>query len=141
MADGLKVSSATGVVTAEAVGDSSNVDVTLKSKGTGSVALDDGTLTATATAGAATLSKQHGVVTSEALTTAAGSDYTLTLTNTKVSTSSIVLVSLDNGTNTTAGIYVRLVTPGSGSVVIIVRNAHASSALNGTIKIVFCVLN
>src|SRR5688572_28761934 len=56
-----------------------------------SVLFDNGT--ATAVAGAATLSKQSGVITSEALTTAAGSGYTLTLTNTLVSASSRIWVS------------------------------------------------
>ena len=93
--------------------------------------------TATATAGAATLNAQHGTITSESLTTAAGSDYTLTLTNSFVSTSSRIMVSLDDGTNSTAPIYVRKVTPGSGSATIVVRNGHTSSALNGTIKLSF----
>ena len=88
-------------------------------------------------AGAATLNAQHGTITSESLTTAAGSDYTLTLTNSFVSTSSRIMVSLDDGTNSTAPIYVRKVTPGSGSATIVVRNGHTSSALNGTIKLSF----
>jgi len=104
----------------------------------GFVVQDKGTVSATA--GAATLSQQAGVVTSEALTTAAGADYTLTLTNTLVAATSIVFVSLATGTNTIAPIYVSKVTPGSGSVVIVVRNGHASSALDGTIKISFLVL-
>lgn len=135
---------AVGAITAvnpsvAAIGSDTNVGLQLSGQGTGLVTVGD-TGTASASGGAATLSKQRGTITSEALTTAAGADYTLTLTNTKVTTSSIVLVSLDNGSNTTAAIYVALVTPGSGSVVIKVRNAHASSALNGTIKISFAVL-
>lgn len=46
--------------------------------------VDDGTKTATATAGAATLNKAAGKVTTEALTTAAGANYTLTITNSTV---------------------------------------------------------
>lgn len=103
----------------------------------GLVTFDTGT--ASAVAGAATLSKASGTITSEALTTAAGSDYVLTLTNTLVSATSKVFVSVDNGTNTTEGIAVNRVTPGAGSVVIRVRNTHAASALNGTIKINFLV--
>jgi hypothetical protein len=56
--------------------------------------------TATASAGAATLSKPTGVITSEALTTAAAAAYTLTLTNTLITTSSKVMASVSNGTNT-----------------------------------------
>lgn len=96
--------------------------------------------TASATAGAATLNKQSGTITSEALTTAAAGDYTLTLTNSVVTAASRVFVSLDNGTNTTAPVYVHRVTPAAGSVVILCRNGHASAALNGTIKINFFVM-
>lgn len=118
-------------------GTDTNVNVQLTAKGTGIVLVGD-TSTATATAGAATLNAQRGTVTSEALTTAAGSDYTLTLTNSKVTTSSIIQVSVNDGTNTTAGLIVRKVAPGSGSATIIVRNG-GSGALNGTIKIAFVV--
>lgn len=97
--------------------------------------------TASATTGAATLSKQAGVITSESLTTAAGADYTLTLTNTLVAATSIVLATVHNGTNSQGVPVLRTVTPGAGSVVIIVRNTHASQALNGTLKIAFLVLN
>jgi hypothetical protein len=100
----------------------------------------DGTTTASATAGAATLSQAIGTVTSEAVTTAAGADYTLTLTNTLITASSYLCVTVDNGTNTTAGLAVGRVTPASGSATILVRNTHASAALNGTIKIRFVIL-
>ena len=96
--------------------------------------------TASATSGAATLSKTSGVITSEALTTAAGSQYTLTLTNTVIATTSRVFAAVDNGTNTRDDLVIQRVTPGSGSCVIIVKNTHAS-ALNGTIKIAFFVVN
>lgn len=122
-----------------ATGDDTNINLGLTAKGTGLVTVGDRN-TATAIAGAATVNAQRGVVTSEALTTAAGSDYTLTLTNSKITASSIVMVSLTNGTNTIAPIYAHSITPGSGSATIKVRNAHASSALNGTILISFIVL-
>lgn len=96
--------------------------------------------TATATAGAATLSQLSGKITSEALTTAAGADYTLTITNTLCAAGDLVFASVDNGTNTTAGISVQRVTPGAGTIVILVRNTHASAALNGTIKVSFMVV-
>jgi len=101
--------------------------------------LDAGT--ASAVAGAATVSKQAGVVTSEALTTAAGATYTLTLTNTLVAATSIVLASVSDGTNSQGTLTVGKITPGAGSVTIGVRNAHATEALNGTIKIAFAVFN
>lgn len=105
-----------------------------------SLAIDSGTKTAAATAGAATLSKSSGVITSEALTTAAGVVYTLTLTNTVIAATDQVFVSVGNGTNTTVGPALVSVTPAAGSVVIVIRNTHASAALNGTIKVAFAVL-
>lgn len=101
--------------------------------------LDGGT--ASATAGAATLNKSSGIITSEALTTAQNALYTLTLTNSVIVATDIVFTTLANGTNTQGTPVVVRVTPGSGSVVIIVKNMHdAAQALNGTIKIGFVVL-
>jgi hypothetical protein len=105
-----------------------------------SLAIDSGTKTAAATAGAATLAKGSGVITSEALTTAAGATYTLTLTNTAIAATDIVFASVANGTATTGTPVVTTVKPAAGSVVIIVQNIHASAAVNGTLKIAFAVL-
>lgn len=96
--------------------------------------------TATATAGAATLNKMAGVITTESLTTAAGADYTLTLTNSAIAAADMVFASVNNGTNTTVGIAVNRVTPGAGQVVILIRNTHATATLNGTLKISFLVV-
>lgn len=106
-----------------------------------SLKVDTGTKTASATAGAATLSKTAGVITSEALTTAAGATYTLTLTNTKVAATSQVFASVSNGTNTQGIPIISTVTPGAGSVVVIVENNGLVQAFNGTIKIAFMVLD
>lgn len=106
----------------------------------GSLKLDTGTKTAAATGGAATLSKSAGVITSEALTTAAAAAYTLTLTNTTIAAADQVMASLQNGTNSAGIPVIERVTPGSGSVVIVVRNLHLTDALNGTIKVAFAVL-
>lgn len=96
-----------------------------------------GTKTATATAGAATLAKAAGKITSEALTTAAGAAYTLTITNTAVAAADIAVASAANGTNTQGTLLVERVTPGANSLVVVVRNIHASEALNGTLVISF----
>lgn len=104
-----------------------------------SMKLDTGTKTAAATAGAATLNKSAGVITSEALTTAGLAAYTLTLTNSRIAAADQVMVSLQNGTNSQGTPMVGLVTPGAGSVVIIINNVHASQALNGTLKIAYSV--
>lgn len=95
------------------------------------------TKTATATAGAATLNMPAGKITSEALTTAAAATYTLTITNSAIDAADTVLASVALGTATTGLPHICTVTPAAGSVVIIVRNAHASAALNGTIVVSF----
>jgi hypothetical protein len=92
-----------------------------------------------ASSGAATLDVQCGTVTTESLTTAAAATYTLTLTNARISATSHVFANLYLGTSTTGTPGITTVTPGSGSVVIVVKNTHASAALNGTLKISFFV--
>lgn len=133
-----------GAVTAASVavtGALTGATATLTGLVTGSsLKLDTGTKTATASAGAATLSKSAGVITSEALTTAAAAAYTLTLTNTTIAAADQVFASVQNGTNTQGIPVIERVTPGVGSVVIVVRNLHASEALNGTIKVAFAGL-
>lgn len=94
--------------------------------------------TATATAGAATLSTTYGVVTSEAITTAAGSTYTLTLTNTTVATTSKVQAAAYLGAGTAGALQIVSITPAAGSVVIVVKNV-GTAALNAAIKIAFQV--
>ena len=98
--------------------------------------LDKGT--GTESAGAVTISHQTGVITSTSLTTAAGSTHTITLTNTLIATTSVVLVSLMGGSNTTIGVQLSA-TAANGSSVITVSNNNASSALNGTLIIGFAV--
>lgn len=97
--------------------------------------------TASATAGAATLNAAgSGVITSESLTTAAGSNYTLTITNNMVAAADVVLASVQLGTSTQGEPLVESITPAAGSVVILVRNNHGSDAFNGTIKVSFLVV-
>lgn len=96
---------------------------------------------ATSTAAAATINGQTGVITTEALTTAAAATYTMTLTNASINANSIVLVTVAKGTATTGEPAVHFVTPAAGSAVILIRNDAAVNALNGTIKIGFVVFN
>jgi hypothetical protein len=106
---------------------------------TQSLRLDTGTKTATAVSGAATLNKSAGIITSEAITTAAGADYTLTLTNSDIASGDSVFASVylstTGGTPTVAA-----VTPSAGQVIIVVQNIHATVAFGGAIKIPFMIL-
>ncbi len=90
--------------------------------------------TATASSGAATSNTQRSIITSESITTAAGSDYVLTLTNNRITATSLIMCSVANGSNTTEGLAVNRVQPGVGSAIIHIRNT-AGGSLNGTIVI------
>jgi hypothetical protein len=87
----------------------------------------------TAVASAVTLNSQRGIVTTEALTTAAGAAYTLTLTDSRIGANSLVMASVANGTNAAGIPVVGRITPGVGNATIEVRNVHASAAFNGTL--------
>lgn len=95
--------------------------------------------TATASAGAATCNARMGKITTEALTTAAAAEYTLTLTNSKIAAGDIVLASVDAlssaGTPAIGGCTVT-----AGQVVITVSNVHASAAFDDPIQVNFMVI-
>lgn len=97
--------------------------------------------TASATSGAATLNAGVGSVTSESITTAAASTYTLTLKNSKITAKSVVLASAQLGSATTGVPLVETVTATAGQVVIVILNNSGSAAFNGTIEINFAVFN
>jgi hypothetical protein len=90
---------------------------------------DSGTVTLVSNAG--TVSKMAGVITSEALTTAAGASQALTITNTLCASTSIILVTRSGGTSAGGTPIIKAV-PGSGSFVITLDNKHASAAFDGT---------
>jgi hypothetical protein len=94
-----------------------------------------------AAAGAAKANCALVAVTTEALTTAAGSTYTLTLTNPIISARSIVFVVYRNGTNTQGTLAAPMVTPAAGSVAVAVKNIHATEALNGTLVLCLAIFN
>lgn len=93
------------------------------------------TVLGTAVSNAVTAQGVRLNITTEALTTAAGATYTLTITDASISATSIVFVTVGLGSSTTGTPALTTVTPGAGSVVIIVQNIHATAALNGTLKI------
>lgn len=101
--------------------------------------LGQGVKTASATAGAVTLNQPSGIITSEALTTAAAgaATYTLTLTNNQVLATDIVQVTLGFGTNTTGSPALVSAVAAAGSIVCKVMNVHPSAALNGTLTFAY----
>lgn len=88
---------------------------------------------------AVTASGVAGFITTSSLTTAAGSNYAITWTNTFISATSVIGLTIQGGTNTTQNINFKVVA-GSGSATLTIYNLDASSALNGTIVIGYSVL-
>jgi hypothetical protein len=105
---------------------------------TGQLLMDRGT--ATSTAGAATVNHQAGVITTEALTTASGSAYAFTLTNSRILTTSIVLCSLLGGTNTKHGLSFTSVISAGSAAISVLNNDISAAALNGTLIFGFVVI-
>lgn len=93
----------------------------------------------TSTAGAATLNRQQGLITTEALTTSAGGTYGFVLTNSAINGSSIIFVNLQRGSMTVGQPTVSTVTPVTGSATIIVSNVALSGTFNGTLKLGYFV--
>ena len=95
----------------------------------------------TSVAGAVTINAEAGIITTEALTTAIDTVFTLTLTNNKIGATDILLVTINDysGTNGTP-VLVRASTA-AGSSVIKIKNIDLANALNGVLSISFCVLN
>lgn len=96
-----------------------------------------------ATGNSVTLNTQSGKITTAALTTAAETTQAITLTNSKITTTSNVIAWIENysGTIVTNGIPLIIESvPAAGSAVITVCNIHAANALSGTLIIKFIVL-
>lgn len=90
--------------------------------------------TATAAAGAATCNEYVCKITTEALSTAAAAEYTLTLTNDKIAATDIILASVDPKTSAGSP-AIGQAKANAGSAVITVTNLHASAAFDAAIQI------
>ena len=88
-----------------------------------------------------TLNRQSGTLTTKSLTTAAGNLYVLTLTNSLISSTSKIFASLNDGTSTQGLTILYQTRPSSGTGSIVIYNAHASQAFNGTLKIYYVIFN
>ena len=113
------------------------VESKLRFAGTSALEVQTGAVTLSSNAG--TLSQLAGKITSEALTTAAGAAQALTITNTLVAATDIILVTRNGGTSD-EGTPEFTVTPGAGSFVILLENRHASAAFDGTFIFGFLVI-
>jgi hypothetical protein len=97
------------------------------------------TVIASATAGKAVAHGEVSLITSEALSQAAGATYTLTVGNSQIQPSSVVFAAIYNGTNTQGDPSLATVAVSLGRAVINIVNRHASQALNGTLQIALLV--
>lgn len=96
--------------------------------------------TGTESSNAITLNALGGLITTASLSTAVGSTYTITLTNSAIAATSVVRAQAYNKSNLVLGVYVVSVTPAAGSCVIILGNANtAGTALSGTCFVPFLV--
>jgi hypothetical protein len=105
--------------------------------GTGSIILPK--VNGTEASNAVTASGVAGDITTSSLTTAGGSSYAITWTNTTITATSVVLLTLNGGTNTTENFTMKVV-PGSGTATLTIYNNTAATALNGTLIIGYAVL-
>jgi hypothetical protein len=95
-----------------------------------------------AVAGKATVSVDAGIVTTESLVTAAGATYTLTVGCDEADAGSIVLATIQNGTNNAGDPSLQFVDPANNNTIVFtVVNRHATNAFNGTLIISFTVWN
>ena len=87
---------------------------------------------------AVTASGNAGVITTSALTTAAGGTYAITWTNTAIASTSVVLLTQLGGTNTK---YIQFkVVPGSGTATLTIENIDLIAALDGTVLLGYLVV-
>lgn len=99
-----------------------------------------GSRTGTCSSNAVTVNAASGVITTEALTTAAGSTYTCTLTSNKITAGAMVYAIVDaNGSAGTPALANVTVTGASHTAAFIVQNIHSSTQLNSAVKIYFLV--
>lgn len=91
-----------------------------------------------------TLARRKGVITTQTATAAADASQTFTVTNTTGDANAFLVASIINysGTFSTNGIPVlNIDNRGSGVFDIVISNAHAANALNGTLVIAYELIN
>ncbi len=90
---------------------------------------------------AITLNRQSGTLTTKSLTTTSDNFYTLTFTNSLITTTTKVYMVYSGGTESAGRPTVYRVTPGSGSATVILLNLTGASSFNGNVKLNFILFN
>ncbi len=90
--------------------------------------------------GVATVNQDAAIVTTQALATAAGATAAITINCAAVTPQSLVMASLQNGSNTQSIPDIMTVTPGNGVVTIVLANTGVA-VFNGTFILSLLVFN
>lgn len=93
----------------------------------------------TEAANAVTASGVSGAITTSSLSTAGGASYTITWTNTFITATSFVGLTVQGGTNTVEDYKMKVVC-GAGSATLTIYNLTAATPLNGTVVIGYAIL-
>lgn len=88
---------------------------------------------------AVTASGNAGVITTSSLTVTAGTTYAITWTNTKITATSVIALTVQGGTNANQNISFSCV-PGTGTATLTIYNNAPSTSISGTIFIGYSVL-
>jgi hypothetical protein len=118
-------------IASKAVTTDANIDVAGLNV-VGIARIDWDSATSTLSSNAATITKWAAVVTTEALTTAAGASQAFTITKTGVAAGDIVMVQAVGGTNTRKHIVYEAVCT-TNTVTVTVYNIGPTNAVNGTL--------
>lgn len=94
----------------------------------------------TEAANAVTASGNAGVITTSSLTTAGGASYAITWTNTLITSTSVIGLTIQGGTNNATRNITFTCVPGAGSATLTIYNNTAATSLNGTLLIGYTVL-
>lgn len=89
---------------------------------------------------AVTASGNAGVITTSGLSTAGGATYVITWTNTLITATSVVGLTIQGGTNSATNNITFKCVVGAGSATLTIFNNTAATALNGTLLIGYSVL-
>ncbi len=109
--------------------------------GVDSVASDKGTITqATNITTGVTLNNLSGVITTVSSTLAADTEATFTVTNSKVTASSLVMATVQYPAASAGTPVVQVGAVSDGSFTVVLTNVNPSNALNAAVKIHFIVL-
>ena len=99
------------------------------------------TSTGTTTTWAVTVNNEAFEITTDSLTCAVTTLPTMTITNSSITATSKVYVTLAKGTASTWVATIATVTPSAGQVIVVIQNIAASGSFNGTFVLSWFVVN